>query len=86
MRSSIRSLLFRCRRTADRFRTERGRDAGGGELVMTKWSTPIKEYGTFNRLRLPVRSQAIRHLESGDYSYIKLEITEIEYGHPSLYR
>lgn len=68
------------------FIAERGRSTDGGKLARTKWSTPISEYGTYgNGLRLPSKGEAIWHLDSGEYSYIKLEITEVEYDNPSLY-
>jgi hypothetical protein len=68
------------------FIAERGRSTDGGKLVRTKWSTPISEYGTYgNGLRLPSKGEAIWHLESGEYSYIKLEITEVEYDNPTMY-
>jgi hypothetical protein len=68
------------------FIAERGRSTDGGKLVRTKWSTPISEYGTYgNGLRLPSKGEAVWHLDSGEYSYIKLEITEVEYDNPSLY-
>jgi hypothetical protein len=68
------------------FIAERGRSTDGGKLVRTKWSTPISEYRTYgNGLRLPSKGEAVWHLDSGDYSYIKLQITEVEYDNPSLY-
>ncbi|HZD60690.1 MAG TPA: DUF6544 family protein, partial [Anaerolineae bacterium] len=67
------------------FVAERGRDAGGGKLVKTKWSTPLTSYKTFKGLRLPNKGNAVWHLESGEYSYIELEITDVEYNNPTLY-
>jgi len=68
------------------FIAERGRSTDGGKLARTKWSTPISEYRTYsNGLRLPSKGEAVWHLDSGQYAYIKLEITDIEYGNPSLY-
>jgi len=68
------------------FIAERGRSTDEGKLVRTKWSTPISEYRTYgNGLRLPSKGEAIWHLDSGKYSYIKLEITEVDYDNPSLY-
>jgi len=68
------------------FIAERARSTDGGKLVRTKWSTPISEYRTYgNGLRLPSKGEAIWHLDSGEFSYIKLEITEVEYDNPSLY-
>jgi hypothetical protein len=68
------------------FIAERARSTDGGKVVRTKWSTPISEYKTYaNGLRLPSKGEAIWHLDSGKYSYIKLEVTEVEYDTPSLY-
>jgi len=68
------------------FIAERGRSTDEGKVVRTKWSTPISEYKTYaNGLRLPSKGEAIWHLDSGEYSYIRLEITEVEYDNPSLY-
>lgn len=67
------------------FVAERARDTGGGKLVKTKWSTPISGYKTFNDLRLPYKGEAIWHMESGEYSYGKIEITELEYDKPEMY-
>ena len=68
------------------FIAERGRSIDGGKLVRTKWSTPISGYRTYgNGLRLPSKGEAVWHLDTGKYSYIKLEITDVEYDNPSLY-
>lgn len=67
------------------FVAERGRDTGGGKLVRTKWSTPITNYKTFNGLRLPSKAEAVWHLDSGEYPYIRVEVTDIEYDSSSLY-
>jgi hypothetical protein len=67
------------------FVAERGRDTGGGRLVKTTWSTPITGYKELAGLRLPAKGEGVWHLESGEFSYIKLEITDIEYNNPSLY-
>ncbi|MFH1258203.1 MAG: DUF6544 family protein [Elusimicrobiota bacterium] len=50
-----------------------------------KWSTPISEYREVNGLRLPVKGEAIWHLDTGDFCYIKLEVTDIEYNNPEMY-
>ncbi len=54
-------------------------------FVYKKWSTPISEYGEFNGIRVPVKGEGVWLLESGDFSYIRLEVTDIEYNVPSLY-
>jgi len=68
------------------FIAERARSTDEGKLVRTRWSTPISEYKTYrNGLRLPSKGAAVWPLDSGEYSYIKLEITDIEYDKPSPY-
>ena len=49
------------------------------------WATPIQEHREINGLRLPVKGEGIWKLNSGDFSYIRLEITDIEYNNASLY-
>lgn len=56
-----------------------------GEYRLETWSTPIGEYGELNGLMLPVSGDAVWHLESGDFPYIQVDITDIEYGVPSPY-
>lgn len=56
-----------------------------GQFSLEKWSTPISEYGEFNGIRIPIKGEAVWHLKSGDFSYIRLEITDIEYNNPSIY-
>ncbi|UCC39789.1 MAG: hypothetical protein JSV96_18765 [Candidatus Aminicenantes bacterium] len=52
------------------------------EKQYAKWSTPIKRYKELNGIRIPTEGEGIWHLSSGDFSYIRLEITEVEYNHP----
>ena len=66
------------------FVAQRYRDIGG-KFVMETWSTPIKEYKEINGSRIPVKGEGVWNLSSGDFSYIRLEITDIEYNNPSTY-
>jgi hypothetical protein len=43
------------------------------------WSTPIHAYGEFDGVRLPTEGVGIWHYETGDYVYIRLSISEVEY-------
>ncbi len=56
-----------------------------GEQVLRKWSTPIQEYMEADGIRIPSKGGAIWHLSSGDFKYIELELTHIEYNNPSLH-
>ncbi len=49
------------------------------EFQLLPWSTPITGYGTFSGLKLPAAGQAVWHLESGDFTYIDLQVEEITY-------
>jgi len=49
------------------------------------WSTPMSEYKEINGLRLPVKGEGVWNLQSGDFSYIRVEITDIVYNNPLTY-
>lgn len=57
-----------------------------GVYVKDTWETPMTEYGEFNGLKLPVKGEAIWKMSGGDFSYISLEITGIEYNTTEIYR
>ena len=57
----------------------------GDEYSLETWSTPIEEYKEINGIMVPIKGEALWKLSSGDFSYIKLEITDIEYDNPSAY-
>ena len=44
------------------------------------WSTPLYEHKVFRELLLPASGEAFWHLEEADFSYIKLEIVDVEYN------
>jgi hypothetical protein len=67
------------------FTGERYRDNGDGTSDLVLWSTPVHEYGEFEGVRVPVRGSGVWHLESGDLTYIELEILDVEYNRPELY-
>lgn len=64
------------------FTTERYR-AVGEEFSLDPWSTPVDRYGVLASLNLPVHGQAVWNLASGDFAYVDLEITKIEYNSPA---
>jgi len=55
------------------------------EYSLETWSTPIEEYREINGIMVPVKGEAVWRLSSGDFSYIRIEITDIEYGNLSVY-
>lgn len=64
---------------ADRYFTQ------GDKSSLETWSTPIKEYREINGMRLPVKGEGVWKLDSGDFPYIRVEITDIEYNNTSIY-
>jgi hypothetical protein len=58
--------------TADRYNDTKGR--------LLPWSTPISSYGEFAGVRVPAEGQGRWKYESGDFTYIRLRVTDIEYG------
>ncbi len=56
-----------------------------GVYVKDTWETPITGYGEFNGLKLPVKGEAVWKMSSGDFSYIKIEITALEYNVTKIY-
>jgi hypothetical protein len=64
--------------TALRYRNANGR------YSLDKWSMLVKDYKERNGIRIPIRSEMIWELESGDFSYFKGKLTHIDYNwhHP----
>jgi hypothetical protein len=56
-----------------------------GKFVLDTWSTPISEYGEFNGVRIPTKGEGVWNLSSGDFPYVRIKITDIEYNNPSMY-
>ncbi len=57
-----------------------------GAYVMDTWETPISGYGEFNGLKLPVRGEAVWRMNSGNFSYIRLEVTALEYNAREIFK
>ena len=72
-------LLFDEQGRPTNFTTMRYREVDG-DFSLDPWSTPITGYGSLAGLNLPTRGQAVWNLPTGDYDYIDLEITELEYN------
>ncbi|MBW2106931.1 MAG: hypothetical protein JRI26_13165 [Deltaproteobacteria bacterium] len=66
------------------FTAERYMDAGG-EFKLEKWETPFRKYKEINGVKIPFTGEGVWKLSSGDFSYIRPEIIEIEYNNPKMY-
>lgn len=53
--------------------------SNGKSFSLEKWSTPILEYGEMNGLQIPIRGKGVWSLKDGDFTYIHLEVTDIQY-------
>lgn len=51
-----------------------------GEFVLEDWEGQILEYSEFNGLTVPSRVDIIWKLDTGDFSYDRIEVVEIEYN------
>lgn len=56
-------------------------DLGSGQLQT--WSTPLTAHGEFENIRVPVAGTALWRREGGDFPYIELLVTGIQYDRPS---
>ena len=43
------------------------------ETTLETWTTPIKEYGEMEGLRIPVKGEGVWGLDSGSFTYIELQ-------------
>lgn len=64
---------------ADRYMTS------DDEYRLETWSTPISEYGEIRGVRIPIKGSGVWSLSDGDFEYIRVEITDIEYNNPLAY-
>jgi hypothetical protein len=49
------------------------------DKTVRTWSTPIEEYGEFEGIRIPVKGKGVWKLDNGDFEYIKVTISELNY-------
>jgi hypothetical protein len=54
--------------------------AGGEALTPVRWSTPIGRYRPFGPVRLGSGGEARWHEPAGEYAYIELEISDVQYN------
>lgn len=54
-----------------------------GRDRVERWSTPLTAWGEFGGIRVPTAGSALWRYDSGDFPYIELRITGIEYDPPS---
>lgn len=62
------------------FIAPRYRDMGNGKFELENWSTPIRGYGEFEGLRLPMKGVGVWNLREDDLEYIDVTITDLKYN------
>jgi hypothetical protein len=62
---------------ADRFDLAHGR--------LERWSTPLRAYGEFAGVRMPTEGEGVWRYDGGDFPYISVRVTDLEYDWPARY-
>lgn len=62
------------------FMAPRYRDMGNNMFELENWSTPIREYGEFEGLKLPIKGAGVWNLREDDLEYIDVTVTDLEYN------
>ncbi len=60
------------------FRADREREVDGS-FEMTPWSTPLTQHEVFNGIEVPTAGSGVWSLPDGDFDYIQLSVTDVEY-------
>jgi hypothetical protein len=50
-----------------------------------KWSGYYRKYKEISGVKIPTEAEVVWHLESGDFSYARFRVTELEFNQPSRY-
>ena len=53
---------------------------GGKEGTLEKWVVSSKSYATINGIRIPIKSEATWKLKNGNFTWYKLEITDVSFN------
>jgi len=56
-----------------------------GRYLMNTWVVDLKEHKVFNGVKIPSAGEVIWRLETGDFTWYRFEINDIEYNKPESY-
>lgn len=74
------SVTFYFSEHGDMIRCEADRYMGSGkEAKLEKWVVTSKEYAVRNGIKIPIKSEVTWQLAEGDFTWYRLEITDIKY-------
>ncbi len=78
-------LTFNQKGEATLFEAMRYRTLDDGSYKLDKWVTPYRDYKNMNGFKIPTAGEGIWMLDSGEFEYVKLKITEIDYNIKEIY-
>ncbi|MBC7886948.1 MAG: hypothetical protein H7Z13_03610 [Ferruginibacter sp.] len=58
----------------------------GKDATLEKWLVETKSYAIFEGIRIPAKTEVSWKLKSGDFKWLKLEIAELDFNQPGLYK
>ena len=61
-------------------RSDRYRDAGGGNSVLTPWLGRCSEYREFGLFRVPTHVEVAWVMDGAEFAYARFDVTAIEYN------
>ncbi len=56
-----------------------------GESKLETWTIPVRDYKSFEGIRVPTKGDVTWKLDSGDFNWFNFEVTEIEYNNTEPY-
>ena len=68
----------------ERVEAQRYYDTGDG-YELKRWSGIHADYQDVDGVRIPTGAELTWHLDDGDFTWLKLEITDVEFDHPTRY-
>jgi len=57
-----------------------------GQFVLDPWGGVVRGYGEFNGIRISSQIDVVWKQETGDFNWLKADITDIGYNKPQLYQ
>lgn len=57
----------------------------GGRYVLEDWAVTAVDYREFGGFRIPNRMDVTWKLKTGDFTWYRVEVTEVEYNRPDVY-
>lgn len=67
-----------------KFSAKRYRETNG-KYVLEDWEVITKDYQEFQGIRIPNKMDVMWKLKTGDFTWYKVEITDMEYNNPTVY-